>query len=434
MAPLSGLQAGVQVASLEPMVGASAGEASAKRPVPVVQKGTVIWRRTGEDQPQQPVPQANNDIQTLRAALNEVKGQTAQQVSELQARLENEQRALAQSTAIKVSELQARLDSSQKALAEATAATNMNIGAVWHASTQRAEEVAEQKVGPVAASLAELQQRTAADKLDPAQVRSIAQQTLADSTPEFKALALQTVQQSQDYIRATARAAVQDRDPAMQAALADAARDVIIKDDRVVFAIRKAVAEELQGVVTDPSATGAVSLGPDHGRAMLETTEGLDPNRLKIAALLAPDGSPASDAAKTEAKLATISPAAGPQGQSVTSPTAWSAQGTSLSRARNSQNWMDIRQYKVIVHEDNQTLESLLAKVLKNAEPFTGPWQVRWKVSPENSSVMQEKFSLDAETTFEEFVSYLAQYVLNDRGVKLTFSLFDNERIIVVSD
>ena len=38
--------------------------------------------------------------------------------------------------------------------------------------------------------------------------------------------------------------------------------------------------------------------------------------------------------------------------------------------------------------------------------------------------ILQEKFSLDAETTFEEFVNYLASYMVNERGVKLSFSLF----------
>lgn len=376
---------------------------------------------------------------------------TAMQLAELR-KLNDENRALASSETANVAaalrqysdnqlqQVAASTNSTLASLAEATdqsvadlrTQTNKRLGLMWQAAGQRAEQLAEQKANAVAASLAALQQQTESQKIQPEQIRAIAEQTVADSTPEFRALALRTMQESQDYIRATARAAVQDKDPGMQTALADAARDVITKDDRVVFAIRKAVAEELQGVALDASSTvtGATSIGPDHGRALLGDAEGLDPNRLRIAQLLSPAGGPAPDATK----LATLSPASGSAPQAVGGPESWSAPGTSLMRSRNRADWMDIRQYKVVVHEDDQTLEALLSKVLKHAEPFTGPWQVRWKVSAENRDVMTEKFSLDAETSFEEFVSYLAQYVVNDRGVKLSFSLFDNERIIVISD
>lgn len=309
--------------------------------------------------------------------------------------------------------------------------TNRRLGLMWQATRQQAEKMAEQKANAVAASLAALQQQTAAQRITPEQVRGISEQTVADATPEFRALALRTLQEGQDYIRTVARSAVQDKDPGMTTALADAARDVITKDDRVVFAIRKAVADELQGAVTGAPAGDTTQLGPDRN-ASLGTDANLDPNRLRIAQLLAPGTNlPAPDAAQ----LANLEPASGPTRQTgVGGQQSWSVPGTSLVRARNSADWMDIRQYKVVVHEDNQTLEELLGKVIKHAEPFTGPWQVRWKVSEPNRNILQEKFSLDAETTFEQFVSYLAQYVVNDRGVKLTFSLFDNERIIVVSD
>lgn len=332
--------------------------------------------------------------------------------------------------------------------------TNRRLGVLWQAANQNAEKMAEQKADSVAASVAALQQQTESQRLKPEQIRAIAEQTVADSTPEFRALALKTMQESQDYIRTIARTAVQDKDPAMQSALANAARDVITKDDRVVFAIRKAVAEQLQGVATDSASTApdgtpvvpAVRLGPDHAAAaaggMGEDGEQLDPNRVRIAQLLAPGSTqPATDSARMAATLAAISPAAGQVLQtSGTIPVgaggqqSWSTPGTSLMRSRNRADWMDIRQYKVVVHEDDQTLEELLSKVLNRAEPFTGPWHIRWKISEQNKQVLEEKFSLDAETTFEEFVSYLAQYVVNDRGVKLSFSLFDNERIIVVSD
>lgn len=344
---------------------------------------------------------------------------------------------LQQASASNAATIASLAEATDQSVAALSTQTNKRLGLIWQAANANAEKLAEQKANAVAASLAALQQQTAAQKIEPEQIRAIAEQTVADSTPEFRALALKTMQESQDYIRTVARTAVQDKDPAMQTALADAARDVITKDDKVIFAIRKAVAEELTGVPAEASVDGtgpSVRLGPDHGRAITATGETeLDPNRLRIAQLLAPGTLlPAPDAAQ----MASLSPASGPAPQTtgLGGQQSWSTPGTSLMRSRNRADWMDIRQYKVVVHEDDQTLESLLGKVLKHAEPFTGPWQVRWKVSEANRDVLQEKFSLDAETSFEEFVSYLAQYVVNDRGVKLSFSLFDNERIIVISD
>lgn len=388
---------------------------------------------------------------------------TQMQLAELQ-KLAQENRALASSETASVAaalrlyadnqlaQAQASTSASLAELAQATRQdvteldrrTSRRMGVMWSAASRQAEKLAEQKANAVAASLVALQQQTAAQKIEPAQIRAIAEQTVAESTPEFRALALQTLKDGQDYIRSVARSAVQDKDPGMTAALSNAARDVITRDDKVVFAIRKAVAEELQDLATGGSGAAAgqsTTLGPDHDRsAGLGDPIELDPNRLRIAQLLAPEGGLAPDAARrsgmTDAQLAAISPAAGQAvlGASQGGQQTWSAQGTSLLRARNRADWMDIRQYKVVVHQDNQSLEDLIATILKHAEPFTGPWQVRWKISDQNRDLMAEKFSLDAEAPFEEFVSYLAQYIVNDRGVKLSVSLFDNERIIVISD
>jgi len=110
------------------------------------------------------------------------------------------------------------------------------------------------------------------------------------------------------------------------------------------------------------------------------------------------------------------------------------ARALSVQRARTRTDLMNLRDYKVVVHEDGQTLPQILDKIITRAEPFTGPWQVRWKLKPDNQDLLTEKFSLDVETTFGEFASYLAQYLLNDRGVKLSFALFDRERVVLVSD
>jgi hypothetical protein len=99
-----------------------------------------------------------------------------------------------------------------------------------------------------------------------------------------------------------------------------------------------------------------------------------------------------------------------------------------------SGEWIPLKDYKVILHEDNVRLQNLVRNVLDRAAPYTGPWTLKWKLAPENADILNERFSLDAEVPFENFASYLQRYVLQDRGVDLQFKLFDAERILVISD
>jgi hypothetical protein len=428
--PARPVEQGVQVASLQPVVGE----------VPLVQTGTVLWHREEAAPPQATaqgapaVPDISRQLQTLsqqqtktQAQLSALQAQQqalqTQAVNAVTSVAQLSQQALAanaqtESNLKNFAELKAVQESRRAAadakvftaeqLAQANANTAQVLAQTYQQAGQRAEQIADAKTGAIAAQFANLAQNT----VNPEQARAIA---------------LQSVQDSKDYIKTVARNTVQDEsDPAMTQALSNAASNVITKNDKVVFAIRRAVAEELQGVAQgkSPSSTAVTRLGPDH-------TDGkdiqLDPNRLKIAQLMAPGGGPATDA-----NLAGISPAAGsaPAVTAMLNPNP----AFNLNRARSRSSWMDIRQYKVVVHQDNQTIGQMLNEVVAAAEPFAGPWQIKWRLSEDNKTIMNEKFSLDAETNFDEFLSYLSQYVMNDRGVKLSFSLFDTERVIVISD
>lgn len=437
---------GVQVASLQPV----AGEA------PLVRQGTVLWHR--EESPEEAKAKAeaplSSQLQTLNQNLSQWQGQTQAQLAALQARQEQQDKELRSQALTAVTsvaqmskqalaanaqteshlkdfaELKAVQESRRAAAdakvftAEQLARTNANTAQVlaqtYRQAGQHAEQVAAARAGEVARQVAQLAQSTSG------KLAEIEQTTVKPD--EARAIALQSVADSKDYIKTVARTTVQDEsDPAMTQALSNAASNVITKNDKVVFAIRRAIAEELQGVAQNKTqAPAATRLGPDHADG--KDVE-LDPNHLKIAGLLAPEGGPAPDAAKADASLAALSPAAGNAPQ-----VAMLGNQPSLRRAAARASWMDIRQYKVVVHQDNQTLEQMLSEVLASAEPFTGPWQVKWRISDENKGILAEKFSLDAETSFDEFLSYIGQYVMNDRGVKLSFSLFDTERVIVISD
>lgn len=90
--------------------------------------------------------------------------------------------------------------------------------------------------------------------------------------------------------------------------------------------------------------------------------------------------------------------------------------------------------YRVTVHDENMPLRLIVQNMMIDAAPYVGPWSVEWKISTEYRDILDEKFSLNAETTFGKFVDYLSGYILNYRGIKLTFQTFDKERIIVISD
>jgi hypothetical protein len=281
----------------------------------------------------------------------------------------------------------------------------------------------------------------------PAQVEAIAANTLEEATPQIQAVAVDTLRNAKGYIRTVARGAVADEsDPAMQQALESAASRVLSSDGKVAFAIRRAVLTELdnvtQGAISTtqtpvaeartrlgdvaaiaPSAGGQPIIGEGLATAQAPSKveeEALDSTRLRLARLLTPQMQPTT-------------PADNPTGAATLSP-AYGNGTASLSRSKRRTDLMNIRQYRVVVHEDQQTIPDMLNKIVSRAAPFAGEWEIKWKISEENKDILTEKFSLDAETTFEDFVSYLAQYLLNDRGVKISFSLFDRERVMLVSD
>jgi hypothetical protein len=268
----------------------------------------------------------------------------------------------------------------------------------------------------IVSRVAQAEKKAEDRRLKPAEVKDIATNTIRESAPQFRALALQTLADSQDYIRATARTAVKD-DPDTKLALRDAARDVITKDNQIVFAIRKVVDKRIASLPMAGPVAGTV---PDGRPANTYNGEeiALEADRLGVA----PEA---------------IEPGAGPtttkDGQQIAAlPTANNRPG--MMRARQRHDWIDLRKYRVVLHEDGRTLPQMVGDVVARAEPYTGPWEVKWKVSRENHDLLTEKFSLDTETTFEEFVNYLANYMVNERGVKLSFSLFDSERVLVISD
>lgn len=422
---------GVQVASLQGDTMTDAAQP------PVVRQGTVLWHRN-EAAEEAYRPELSKELQIL--SQRQAEAEARQREAEARQAATEARLAQVKGGLEKVSENQLQAVGSVAKLAQSSldtmsqSAQLAELRAREFASTQA--QTAEQRAKAFTGTqLAAVEQRTKAftgTQVAEAEQRAkaFAGEQAAMASAQVAAVSNQVEEATQRNSEVTgAQVAAVSAQVAAEKRVAQAAlpgqvseilRSVVTKDDKVVFAINKAVDERLQQAVAEHRQAAATRLGPDRKLALREGKLGGD---LSIGSLLEPDGT----AAASDAALAAISPAAG---ASTTLPV---SNVVSLQRARRP-SAMDIRQYKVVLHEDGKPLGAMFDEIMQRAEPFVGPWQVKWKLSPDNAGLVNEKFSLDTETDFDEFVSYLSQYIMNDRGVKLSFSLFDNERIIVISD
>ena len=108
--------------------------------------------------------------------------------------------------------------------------------------------------------------------------------------------------------------------------------------------------------------------------------------------------------------------------------------GVGVMGSSNPADWVALGTYEVVVHEENESLRNIVKNALRKAEPFVGPWRIKWRLKKENQDVLTEKFSLDAETTFDAFANYISNFMRSHRGFLLTFNIFESERVLVITD
>lgn len=89
---------------------------------------------------------------------------------------------------------------------------------------------------------------------------------------------------------------------------------------------------------------------------------------------------------------------------------------------------------KLVMDVEDTTLRSLLVKVVRQAAEYTGPWTVKWRLSPENVDLLDERVNLTAEAPFGEFCNLLTERVKNMTGTQLYVTAFNSSRVILVTD
>ena len=94
--------------------------------------------------------------------------------------------------------------------------------------------------------------------------------------------------------------------------------------------------------------------------------------------------------------------------------------------------WIDLGKVKVVANFENQSLQEIVERVIRDVEVYTGPWKVEWRIDAGDRDILGERFSLNVETNFDEFASYLSEFALNYRGFGLEFQQFKTERILVI--
>lgn len=95
---------------------------------------------------------------------------------------------------------------------------------------------------------------------------------------------------------------------------------------------------------------------------------------------------------------------------------------------------MALASVRMAVDVENTTLQDLIDNIVLQAAEHTGPWRVKWRLKPENKSLLTTRVNLLAEGSFNDFTFHLAERIKNMTGTQLFFSHFNAARVIVVSD
>lgn len=82
----------------------------------------------------------------------------------------------------------------------------------------------------------------------------------------------------------------------------------------------------------------------------------------------------------------------------------------------------------------NMTIENIMQKVAEEIKRQSGDWEVQWRLQEENRDLIEQRVNINAESSFNEFLSHLTAKINNLTGVRLFVKVFEVSRIIIIAD
>ena len=87
-----------------------------------------------------------------------------------------------------------------------------------------------------------------------------------------------------------------------------------------------------------------------------------------------------------------------------------------------------------VVNAENLPLKEIFALIIANVEEISGPWRLSWQLHPKNKHIAEEKWSVAAESSVNDFIAYVARQVYAAHKVKLAFKMFGKNRMVIITE
>ncbi|GEM_PF-5992368 len=89
---------------------------------------------------------------------------------------------------------------------------------------------------------------------------------------------------------------------------------------------------------------------------------------------------------------------------------------------------------KVALNVEDMPLRDVFALIAADVEGEVGAWRVSWQLHPKIEHIADEKWTVTAEATVDEFIAYVAKKVQDIHNIKLSFKMFGKNRVVIISD
>ena len=103
------------------------------------------------------------------------------------------------------------------------------------------------------------------------------------------------------------------------------------------------------------------------------------------------------------------------------------------NRPSNAANFVLLRERSVLIDMQNATLKQVVQEAL-NQVTHGEKWTIRWRLKDENKYLLKERINLTAEVTFDSFISNMLETITNITGIRLSTKVFNQNRIIIITD